>query len=67
MNQEICESVYKKHLEKDMTCLNGVQFWLIRIDNTGVVSIFTKNLDEYLGVDEVKETVSFTAPVSKHN
>ena len=67
MNQEICESVYKKHLEKDMTCLNGVQFWLIRIDKTGVVSIFTKNPDEYLGVDEVKETVIFTAPVSKHN
>ena len=65
MNQEICESVYKKHLEKDMTSLNGVKFWLIRIDNTGSISVLTKNPDEYLGVDEVKETVTFTAPVSK--
>ena len=66
MNQELCESVYKKHLEKDMTCLNGVKFWLIRIDKTGSISVLTKNPDEYLGVDEVKETVTFTAPVSKH-
>ena len=65
INQELCKSVYLKHLEKDMSCLDGVRFWLLKIDRTGSVSLLTKNPDEYLGVDEVKEPATFTAPVSK--
>ena len=65
MNQELCKNVYMKHLEKDMSCLDGGRFWLLKIDRTGSVSLLTKNPDEYLGVDEVDEPATFTAPVSK--
>lgn len=64
MKQELCESVYLKHLEKEWLWLSDMKlYWLIRIDRTGSVSLLTKNADEYLGVDEVKESVPFTAPV----
>jgi hypothetical protein len=66
MNQKLCESVYMKHLEIQMlSSLDEGLFWLIRIDRTGSVSVLTKNTEEYLGYDEVKESVTFTAPVSK--
>ena len=36
-----------------------------RIDRTGGVIVLSKNTEEYLGVDKVKEPNIFTAPVSK--
>lgn len=66
MNQELCESVYKKHLEFEMlSFFDEGLYWLIKIDRTGSVSVLTKNTEEYLGIDKVKEPGTFTAPVSK--
>ena len=66
MNQKLCESVYKKHLEIQMlSSLDEGLYWLIQIDRTGSVSVLTKNTEEYLGYDKVKDSVIFTAPVSK--
>lgn len=66
MNQELCESVYMKHLEIEMLPFEDERlYWLIRVDKNGSVSLLTKDTEEYLGYDDVKEPVTFTAPVSK--
>lgn len=66
MDQKLCENVYMKHLEIEMiSSLDEELYWLIRIDRTGGVIVLSKNTEEYLGVDKVKEPKIFTAPVSK--
>jgi len=63
MNQELCESVYMNHLEIEMlSLLDEGMYWLIRIDRAGSISILSKNTEEYLGYDKVKEPMTFTAP-----
>ena len=63
MNQKLCESVYMNYLEiRMLSSSDEKNYWLIRIDKAGNVSVLTYNTEEYLGYDEVKEPSTFTAP-----
>ena len=64
MNQKLCESVYMNYLEiRMLSSSDEKNYWLIRIDKAGNVSVLTYHTEDYLGYDEVKEPSTFTAPV----
>jgi len=64
MNQKLCESVYMNYLEiRMLSSSDEKNYWLIRIDKAGNVSVLTYHTEDYLGYDEVKEPSIFTAPV----